>query len=401
MSKKIQIPNPIKVVETGTPTTENLAKGQVAIKEEDGKLVLFGNTGGEKIQSTAPKKYDFLKLMRLTEESSDADIRAALTPIGETEMTVPKIGDVATMNNQGVSFNSIFLEVIEKPTVIGLTLENSEIITAFSIKKGDEYSVTKNEFDLTVFNRTLSTLRTTVTQQGTQIQSNTKDINSLHKMDVISDSVQVVFKQYMSRETGKEEKEFMIQAPKGMLSGEEKVKLYRKLATRYKVKDDILAYEHRVKSGWINYSKKVSANISENLYELEAVPFESSKPSYEYDFFRIVWIEKNYRETFDEILRSKCTLEMDEDTGTWKHVRIRNGRKAKKLLNYSNDLGFKIPVSFITWGVQLATNQGEAYTPIMPFKVRYQMGNPAHQGKFTEKEAAEFTLDDLYISMSK
>ena len=121
-------------------------------------------------QAVTQRRYDFQKLMRLTEESSDADIRAALTPIGETEMTVPKIGDVATMNNQGVSFNSIFLEVVEKPTLIELTLESSGIIAAFTIKKGDEYSVTKDEFDLTVFNRTLSTLQSTVTQQGTQIQ---------------------------------------------------------------------------------------------------------------------------------------------------------------------------------------------------------------------------------------
>ena len=353
-------------------------------------------------QAVTQRRYDLNKLNHLTEESSDADIRAALTPIGETEITVPKIGDVATMNNQGVSFNSIFLEVVEKPTLIGLTLESSGSIAAFTIKKGDEYSVTKYEFDLTEFNRTLSTLRATVTQQGTQIQSNTKDINGLHKMDVISDSVQVVFKQYMSRETGKEEKEFMIQAPKGMLWGEEKVKLYRKLATRYKVKDDILPYEHRVKSGWIRYVDYKSDIESENLYELEAVPFESSKPSYEYDFFRIRYkITPTKYSTFDKLLRSKCTLVMDEDTGTWKHVSIMNGRKAKKLLNYTDSYGFVIPVSFVTWGVQLVTNKGEAYTPIMPFKVRYQMGNPAHQGKFTEKEAAEFTLDDLYISMSK
>ena len=376
--------------------THGGVKYTVEISGEQGALMAKVST-----QAVMQRRYDLNKLNHLTEESSDADIRDALTPIGEAEMTVPKIGDVITMDKQGSSLSSIFLEVVESPTQIGLTYECNGIIVFLRIDKGDEYSAKVDKYDFGLFNKTLSTLQTTVTQQGTQIQSNTKNINGLHEMDVISDSVQVVFKQYMSRETGKEEKEFMIQAPKGMLSGEEKVKLYRKLATRYKVKDDIFPYEHRVKSGWINYSQKVSANISENLYELEAVPFESSKPSYEYDFFRIVRIEKNYRETFDEILRSKCTLEMDEDTGTWKHVIIRNGRKAKKLLNYSNDLGFKIPVSFITWGVQLATNQGEAYTPIMPFKVRYQMGNPAHQGKFTEKEAAEFTLDDLYISMSK
>ena len=635
MSKKIQIPNPIKVVETGTPTTENLVKGQVAIKEEDGKLVLFGNTGGEKIQSTAPQKYDYQKLISLTEESSDADIRAALTPIGGTEVVWPNIGDevVSVFNSLVQDQKGSFISVINEtaryhiyfiyqyifcsitvnfrndkysitefntssinvkskfetidselsfllklanqnkadikklkpmydfakinaltgesgndeieaaikqlqtstttapsagallvdatslaplavvtdsssnapsmtevfsythggvkytveisgeqgaltakvttqavmqrrydysvwvglndtsqmdeciaaltpigetapawPKVGDLLCDASDPATARSVfasvtpigdtafnflflsylndsnafllniamqdNEDGTYSVTKaNDVDIT-------SLQSTVTQQGTQIQSNTKNINGLHKMDVISDSVQVVFKQYMSRETGKEEKEFMIQAPKGMLSGEEKVKLYRKLATRYKVKDDIAPYEHRVKSGWIGYKDENSGDNGSKLYELEAVPFKSSNPSPYHDYFRIVWKrfqpdQSIIKYTFDEILRSKCTLVMDEDTGAWKHVRIENGRKAKKLLNYSNDLGFKIPVSFVTWGVQLTTNKGEAYTPIMPFKVRYQMGNPAHQGKFTEKEAAEFTLGDLYISMSK
>jgi|GEM_PF-5307615 len=377
--------------------TYNGMKYTVEISGEQGALTAKVTT-----QAVTQRRYDLDKLNHLTEESSDADIRDALTPIGEAEMTVPKIGDVATMNPQGASLSSIFLEVVERPTLIGLAYECNGIIVFLRIDKGDEYSAKVDKYDFGLFNKTLSTLKTTVTQQGTQIQSNTKNINGLHKMDVISDSVQVVFKQYMSRETGKEEKEFMIQAPKGMLSGEEKVKLYRKLATRYKVKEDIAPYEHRVKSGWIRYVDYKSGIESENLYELEAVPFESSKPSYEYDFFRIRYkIAPTKYSTFDKLLRSKCTLEMDEDTGTWKHVRIMNGRKVKKLLNYSNDLGFKIPVSFITWGVQLTTNKGEAYTPIMPFKVRYQMGNPAHQGKFTEKEAAEFTLDDLYISMSK
>ena len=274
-------------------------------------------------------------------------------------------------------------------------------INSIQISKQADGTWTAYQFGM-IDSQTLKDLQTTVTQQGTQIQSHTKDINSLYKIDVISDSVQVVFKQYMSRETGKEEKEFMIQAPKGMLSGEEKVKLYRKLATRYKVKEDIAPYEHRVKSGWIRYVDVKSGTESEDLYELEAVPFESSKPSYEYDFFRIRYkITPTRYSTFDKLLRSKCTLVMDEDTGTWKHVSIKNGRKAKKLLNYSNDLGFKIPVSFITWGVQLTTNKGEAYTPIISFKVRYQMGDPAYQGKYPKDESDLFTLDNLYISMSK
>ena len=355
-------------------------------------------------QAVTQRRYAANNFINLTNDSTSEEVKAAITPIGETEPVWPTLNDVLVPDSY-IDTNICFLNVSKIATdAYVYTFCVWYIftgITSIQISKQEDGTWAAYQFDI-IDSQTLKDLNTTVTQQGTQIQSNTKNINGLHKMDVISDSVQVVFKQYLSRETGKEEKEFMIQAPKGMLSGEEKVKLYRKLATRYKVKDDILPYEHRVKSGWIRYVDYKSDIESENLYELEAVPFESSKPSYEYDFFRIRYkITPTKYSTFDKLLRSKCTLVMDEDTGTWKHVSIMNGRKAKKLLNYSNDLGFKIPVSFITWGVQLATNQGEAYTPIMPFKVRYQMGNPAHQGKFTEKEAAEFTLDDLYISMSK
>lgn len=362
-------------------------KYTVTISGEQGALTAKVTT-----QAVTQRRYAVNNFVNLSNDSTSEEVKAAITPIGETEPVFPTLNDVLVPDNYFNS-NICFLNVSKIATDAYVYTycfwHMATVINSIQISKQADGTWTAYQFGMINF-QTLKDLQTTVTQQGTQIQSNTKNINGLHKMDVISDSVQVVFKQYMSRETSKEEKEFMIQAPKGMLSGEEKVKLYRKLATRYKVKEDIAPYEHRVKSGWIRYESK-------DLYELEAVPFESSKPSYEYDFFRI---RKNSN-TFDEILRSKCTLVMDEDTGTWKHVRIMNGRKVKKLQNFSSSKVFYIPVSFVTWGVQLTTNRGEAYTPIMPFNVRYQMGNPAHQGKFTEEEAAKFTLDDLYISMSK
>lgn len=147
MSKKIQIPNPIKVVETGTPTTENLAKGQVAIKEEDGKLVLFGNTGGEKIQSTAPKKYDYQKLISLTEKSSDADIRAALTPIGETEVVWPNIGDevVFFFNSIVQDQKGLFISVINETARYHIVFIYNYAFYGFTINcRNDEYSISNH-----------------------------------------------------------------------------------------------------------------------------------------------------------------------------------------------------------------------------------------------------------------
>lgn len=363
-------------------------------------------------QAVTQRRYYYEKFVLLNKNNTPEEIKDGLTPIGETEPVLPTMNDllVDANGNQVGCFVAAGYGPSRNVYSYFFQMDVILYLCTMIIDKLEDGTYQPNIYKASaIFEKldSLSTLQSTVTQQGTQIQSNTKGINDLHKMDVISDSVQVVFKQYLSRETGKEEKEFMIQAPKGLLSGEEKVKLYRKLATRYKATEDTRPFEHRVKSGWIGYKDLNSDANGSQLYELEAVPFESSNPSPYHDYFRIVKIEIRYNPeqyietTFDEILRSKCTLVMDEDTGTWKHVSIMNGRKAKKLLNFSYSNVFYIPVSFVTWGVQLTTNKGEAYTPIMPFKVRYQMGNPAHQGKFTEKEAAEFTLDDLYISMSK
>ena len=145
--------------------TYNGVKYTVEISGEQGALTAKVTT-----QAVTQRQYDLNKLNHLTEESSDADIRDALTPIGEAEMTVPKIGDVITMDKQGSSLSSIFLEVVESPTQIGLTYECNGIIVFLRIDKGDEYSAKVDKYDFGLFNKTLSTLRATVTQQGTQIQ---------------------------------------------------------------------------------------------------------------------------------------------------------------------------------------------------------------------------------------
>lgn len=145
--------------------THGGVKYTVTISGEQGALTAKVTT-----QAVTQRRYDLNKLNHLTEESSDADIRDALTPIGEAEMTVPKIGDMATMNKQGASLSSIFLEVVESPTLIGLTYECNGIIVFLQINKGDEYSAKVDKYDFGLFNKTLSTLQSTVTEQGEQIQ---------------------------------------------------------------------------------------------------------------------------------------------------------------------------------------------------------------------------------------
>lgn len=377
--------------------THGGVKYTVTISGEQGALTAKVST-----QAVTQRRYPAGLFTELTKDSTSEQVKAAITPIGETEPVFPTLNDVLVPDSY-FDANMCFLNVSKLSTDTYIYTYCfwyiATAIISIQISKQADGTWAVYQFD-TIDSQTLKELKTTVTEQGTEIENNTNNINGLHKMDVISDSVQVVFKQYMSRETGKEEKEFMIQAPKGMLSGDEKVKLYRKLSTRYRISENP-PYQHRVKSGWIRYFDYKSGIESEDLYSLEAVPFESSNSSYEYDYFRIAWINGNYKERFDEMLRNKCSLMMNEDTKVWKYVRIKNGRKAKKLLNYSDSNGFVIPVAFVTWGVQIVNPKGESYTPIIPFKVRYQMGNPAHQGKIPKDEADLYTLDNLYISMSK
>lgn len=389
--------------------TYNGVKYTVEISGEQGALTAKVTT-----QAVTQRRYDFQKLMSLTEESSDADIRAALTPIGETEMTVPKIGDVATMNNQGVSFNSIFLEVVEKPTLIGLTLESSGIIAAFTIKKGDEYSVTKDEFDLTVFNRTLSTLQSTVTQQGTQIQSNTTNLNLQSRNFDISNMVQVVG---IEKGTDSGFDTVCVRAPKGLLWKGIQVRLYRKIKGRSTYSDLGTGRNNRkdrLKKGWLNFCN--FERCGQILAKLEQVQTRNNMNSgYNandgYDYFNIHVIDKqtygeNYSKLFSEMVKDNCYFSSIHQEDGWDVLQIKNGHRKKTLFNPAHQSSFDTVVNnkyrVTTWGLQIQDEDSSVkypYTGIIPFHLQITVGELGK--KYAASTINNFGYDDINITLVK
>ena len=370
-------------------------------------------------QAVTQRRYDLNKLNHLTEESSDADIRAALTPIGETEMTVPKIGDVATMNNQGVSFNSIFLEVVEKPTLIGLTLESRGIIAAFTIKKGDEYSVTKDEFDLTVFNKTLSTLQTTVTQQGTQIQSNTKNLNLQSRNFDISNMVQVVG---VGSYAGSGFDSVCVRAPKGLLWDSMQVRLYRKIEGRSTYSDLGTGRNNRkdrLKKGWLNFNNFAIRNSPNSfliLAKLEQVQTRDNMDSgYNandgYDYFNIRVIDKRtygeeYSKLFSEMVKDNCYFSSIHQEDGWDVLQIKNGHRKKTLFNPAHQSSFDTVVNnkyrVTTWGLQIQDEDSSVkypYTGIIPFHLQITVGELGE--KYAASTINNFGYDDINITLVK
>lgn len=429
MSKKIQIPNPIKVVETGTPTTENLAKGQVAIKEEDGKLVLFGNAGGEKIQSTAPKKYDYQKLISLTEESSDADIRAALTPIGETEVVWPNIGDEIVLSKSGIVSKGFFCGYATQSTETELHFIYLLDLYCLQVNINDEYSISlAHKIPISTYSEfkdIVTTLNTTVTQQGTQIQSNTKNLNLQSRNFDISNMVQVVgvSEQYVKVFSGDV---VCIRAPKGLLWKGMQVRLYRKIKGRTTLSElgEGRNYKYtRYKKGWLNFSNFYPYNSPalSILANLEQVQTRDNMDSgYNandgYDYFNIRVIDKRtngeeYSKLFSEMVKDNCYLVSDSThpEANWSVLKIKNGKKKKTVLNPvirggtpDEEGNYFVSSRIVTWGFQIQNEDSSVkypYTGIIPCYLRIGMG------VFGEKASAEginaFTRADITIDFVK
>ena len=425
MSKKIQIPNPIKVVETGTPTTENLVKGQVAIKEEDGKLVIFGNTGGEKIQSTAPKKYDYQKLISLTEESSDADIRAALTPIGETEVVWPNIGDEIVLSKSGIVSKGFFCGYATQSTETELHFICRLDLYCLQVNINDEYSISlAHRIPISTYSEfkdIVTTLQTTVTQQGTQIQSNTDNLNLQSRNFDISNMVQVVgVSEYYDKVFSGDV--VCIRAPKGLLWKGMQVRLYRKIkgrTTLSKLGEGRNYRYTRYKKGWLNFCN--FERCGQILAVLEQVQTRDNMNSgYNandgYDYFNIRVIDKltygeGYSKLFSEMVKDNCYLESNSTfpEASWTVLQIKNGKKKKTVFNPvirggtpDEEGKYFVSSRIVTWGFQIQDEDSSVkypYTGIIPCYLRIGMG------LFGVKESAElinaYTRADITIDFVK
>lgn len=375
--------------------THGGVKYTVTISGEQGALTAKVTT-----QAVTQRRYDLNKLNHLTEESSDADIRDALTPIGEAEMTVPKIGDVATMNNQGVSSSSIFLEVVEKPTLIGLTYECNGIIIFLRINKGDEYSAKVDKYDFGLFNKTLSTLQTKVTEQGEQIKSNTTNLNLQSRNLDISNMVQVVGVTSDGSNSGFDI--VCVRAPKGLIWGSMKVKLYRKIKGRTVLSDlgsGRNRKKDRIKKGWLNFNN-INPNYSPQkmiVAKLEQVETRDNMDSgYNandgYDYFNIRVLDKNtngndYSKLFSEMVKDNCYLEsnaVSSPEANWTVLQIKNGKKKKTVFNPvvsgsspDGEGNYFVSSRIVTWGIQIQDEDSSVkypYTGIIPFCLRIGMG---------------------------
>lgn len=376
-------------------------------------------------QAVTQRRYDLNKLNHLTEESSDADIRAALTPIGETEMTVPKIGDVITMDKQGSSLSSIFLEVVESPTQIGLTYECNGIIVFLRIDKGDEYSAKVDKYDFGLFNKILSTLQTTVTQQGTQIQSNTKNLNLQSRNFDISNMVQVVGvnEQYVNVFSGDV---VCIRAPKGLLWEGMQVRLYRKIKGRTTLSElgEGRNYKYtRYKRGWLNFSNfhpynSYALSILANLEQVQTRDNMDSgyNANDGYDYFNIRVIDKRtygeeYSKLFSEMVKDNCYLVSDSThpEANWCVLGIKNGKKKKTVFNPvvrggtpDEEGNYSVSSRIVTWGFQIQDEDSSVkypYTGIIPCYLRIGMG--VFGGKEPAENINAFTRADITINFVK
>lgn len=394
MSKKIQIPNPIKVVETGTPTTENLAKGQIAIKEEDGKLVLFGNADGEKIQSTAPKKYDYQKLISLTEESSDADIRAALTPIGETEVVWPNIGDEVINSSFGIRkgfFTSVNSNSSNKDLFFIFYNQLYEIYIGSSIS---EYNVFNVE---------------SINLSHINLQSRNFDISNM---------VQVVG---FEKETDSGFDTVCVRAPKGLLWEGMQVRLYRKIKGNSCYSDTGTGRNNRkrrFKRGWLNFSNfdpynSPALSILANLEQVQTRDNMDSgyNANDGYDYFNIRVTDKRtygeeYSKLFSEMVKDNCYFSTIHQEYKWEVLQIKNGHRKKTLFNpaqqSSFDTVFNNKCRVITWGLQIQSEDSPIeypYTGIIPFHLRISVGT--YNKEYAISDINNFGYADINVILVK
>ncbi len=422
MSKKIQIPNPIKVVETGTPTTENLMKGQVAIKEEDGKLVLFGNAGGEKIQSTAPQKYDYQKLISLTEESSDADIRAALTPIGGTEVVWPNIGDEIVLSKSGIVSKGFFCGYATQSTKTELHFIYQLDLYYLRVNINDEYSISfAHRIPISTYSEfkdIVTTLQSTVTQQGTQIQSNTTKLNLQSRNFDISNMVQVVG---VESYHGIGFDAVCVRAPKGLLWGGMQVRLYRKIEGRSTYSDlgtGRNRKKDRIKKGWLNFCNFAIRDNSSSFQILAILEQVQTRDNMDsgynandgYDYFNIRVLDKetrgDYSELFSKMVKDNCYFSSGDQEYKWEVLQIKNGHRKKTLFNPAIQSSFDTVVNnkcrVTTWGLQIQDEDSSVkypYTGIIPFHLRINVGT--YNKKYAVSDINNFGYGDIMVTLIK
>ena len=391
--------------------TYNGVKYTVTISGEQGALTAKVTT-----QAVMQRRYDFSVWTDLNTTSQMDECIAALTPIGETTPAWPKVGDLLCDASDPATARSVFASV----TPIGDTAFNFLFLSylndsnAFLLNitmqdnEDGTYSVIEeNSVDIT-------TLRTTVTKQGTQIQSNTDNLNLQSRNFDISNMVQVVgFGSY----EGSSFDSVCVRAPKGLLYGGMLVRLYRKIKGR-SVYSDIGTGRNRkkdrFKKGWLNFCN--FERCGQILAKLEQVQTrENMNSGYNandgYDYFNIRVIDKltngeDYSKLFSEMVKDNCYFSVIHHEDGWDVLQIKNGHRKKTLFNPAHQSSLDTVVNnkyrVTTWGFQIQDEDSSVkypYTGIIPFHLRITVGELGEE--YAASVINNFGYDDINITLVK
>ena len=369
--------------------TYNGVKYTVEISGEQGALTAKVTT-----QAVTQRRYDLNKLNHLTEESSDADIRAALTPIGETEVVWPNIGDEVINSSFGIRkgfFTSVNSNSSSKDLCFIFYNQLYEIYIGSSIS---EYSVFNVEsINLSYIN----------------LQSRNFDISNM---------VQVVG---VGSYAGSGFDSVCVRAPKGLLWDSMQVRLYRKIKGRSTYSDLGTGRNNRkdrLKKGWLNFSNFYPYNSPalSILANLEQVQTRDNMDSgYNandgYDYFNIRVIDKRtygeeYSKLFSEMVKDNCYFSTKHQEYKWEVLQIKNGHRKKTLFNPAHQSSFDTVVNnkyrVTTWGLQIQDEDSSVkypYTGIIPFHLRISVGT--YNKEYAISDINNFGYADINVILVK
>lgn len=394
--------------------THGGVKYTVEISGEQGALTAKVTT-----QAVTQRRYDYSVWVGLNDTSQMDECLAALTPIGETTPAWPKVGDLLCDASDPATIRSLFASVtpLNDTTFIFLFLTCIDSVNAylFNIAMQDNedgtYSVIEeNNVDIL----DIPTLKRTVSQQGTQIQSNTTNLNLQSRNFDISNMVQVVG---VGSYGGSGFDSVCVRAPKGLLWDSMQVRLYRKIKGRSTYSDLGTGRNNRkdrLKKGWLNFCN--FERCGQILAKLEQVQTRDNMNSgYNandgYDYFNIRVIDKRtygeeYSKLFSEMVKDNCYFSSIHQEDGWDVLHIKNGHRKKTLFNPAHLSSFDTVVNnkyrVTTWGFQIQNEDSSVkypYTGIIPFHLQITVGELGKE--YAASTINNFGYDDINITLVK
>lgn len=373
----------------------------------------------ETIKTLAQRRYDYSVWEGLNETSQMDECLAALTPIDETTPAWPKVGDLLCDASDPATARSVFASV----TPIGDTAFNFLFLSYFNDSDAFLFNITMQDNEDGTYSvigensvdiLDISTLKSTVTQQGTQIQSNTDNLNLQSRNFDISNMVQVVG---VVRYGDRGFDSVCVRAPKGLIWNSMNVKLYRKIKGR-SVYSDIGTgrnnKKNRLKKGWLNFCN--FERYGQILAKLEQVQTRDNMNSgYNandgYDYFNIRVIDKQtngegYSKLFSEMVKDNCYFSAIHHEDGWDVLQIKNGHRKKTLFNPAHQSSLDTVVNnkyrVTTWGLQIQNEDSSVkypYTGIIPFHLQITVGELGKE--YAASTINNFGYDDINITLVK